>query len=196
MTTTGAVVAMTDERRPPVNEVLAARRDLSQFVLSEARRTATELGFGWRSALHAPACFSELQAEFRACHASGLPLRVLRGFSETTVFDQPATNWAMRFVHDTRHVWLGADFSTESELAAASCHLARAKAEGLVPGSLPYALLMADTVGQTLYVVRTGRFVMHQLAFALDCLSDDFDSAITREVERSSSEAAIQRTGA
>lgn len=176
---------MTDNSRPAASGVWAAQLDLSQFVLSEAQRTADELGFGWRPAARAPASLSELQAEFKACLATGLPLRVLRGFSETTVFGRPATNWAMRFVHDTRHVWLGADFSTESELEVASCHLARAKAEGLAPGTLPYGLLLADTVGQTLYVGRTGRFVVHQLTFALDCLVYDFDSAVTREMERS-----------
>lgn len=182
------VTGMTDNGRPSANELMAARLELSRFVVSEAHRTAAELGFGWRPAARAPACLSELQTEFRACHASGLPLRVLRGFSDTTVFDQPTSNWAMRFVHDTRHVWLGADFSTESELAVASCHLSRAKAEGLAPGSLPYALLFADTVGQTLYAARTGRFVVHQLAFALDCVCHDFDSAVSREVVRSRTE--------
>jgi hypothetical protein len=87
----------------------------------------------------------------------------------------------MRFWHDTRHVWLGADFSTEAELEVASCHLARAKSEGLAVGSLEYSLLFADTVCQTLYVERTHRFVIHQREFALDCLTVGLDEAIARE---------------
>lgn len=165
-------------------ELAEARLALSCFVRQEARRTAGELGFGWRPAERAPSDLEDLTREFRSCQASGLPLRVLRGFSDGTVFDSPATNWAMRFVHDTRHVWLGADFSTEAELLVASCHLARARDEGLPVGSLPYVLLMADTVGQTLYVARTGRFVVHQLDFALDCVRFDFDTAVRREAER------------
>jgi len=166
------------------NELAVGRRVLSGFVRSEARNAADELGFGWRPAARAPADLEELRTEFRACHASGLPLRVLRGFSDKTVFDSPATNWAMRYVHDTRHVWLSADFTTEAELMVASCQLARAKAEGLTPGSLAYALLLADTVGQTLYVARTGRFVVFQLDFAVDCVRHDFDEAMGREINR------------
>ena len=176
-------------KRPPAPiadaELMSARLALSRFVQREADRTAGELGFGWRPAERAPADLEELTAEFRACQASGLPLRVLRGFSENTIFDGEATNWAMRYLHDTRHVWLGADFSTEAELLVASCHLARARDAGLPVASLPYALLLADTVGQTLYVARTGRFVAHQLAFAVDCVRLEFDAAVRREVERS-----------
>jgi hypothetical protein len=170
---------------PTATELQAARVELSLFVRQEARRAAQELGFGWRPAPRAPSDLEELQSEFRSCHITGLPLRVLRGFSENTIFDSPATNWAMRFVHDTRHVWLGANFSTEDELAVASCHLARAKAEGLYPGSLAYALLMADTTGQTLYVARVHRFVVHQLNFALDCVRYDLDTAFMHEINRS-----------
>ena len=170
---------------PAASELLAARLELSLFVRLEARRASQELGFSWRPATKAPSGLEELQTEFRACHHSGLPLRVLRDFSDETVFDSPSTNWAMRFWHDTRHVWLGADFSTEAELAVASCHLARAKTEGLGPGSLPYALLLADSVGQTLYIARAHRFVVHQLAFALDCVRYDLDTAFEREINRS-----------
>ncbi len=162
-------------------ELWTARLHLSKFIRSEARHTASELGFGWRPTPTAPSDLDALRAEFQACHASGLSLRVLRDFSDVTIYDRPATNWAFRYVHDTRHVWLSADFSTEAELAVASCHLARAKAEGLGPGSLEYALLLADTVGQTLYTARTHRFVVNQLQFALDCIRFDFDTALERE---------------
>lgn len=162
-------------------ELWTARLCLSKFVRSEARRTATELGFGWHPASIAPNNLDSLRAEFQECHVSGLPLRVLRDFSDVTIYDHQATNWAFRYMHDTRHVWLSADFSTEAELAVASCHLARAKAEGLSPGSLEYELLLADTVGQTLYMARTHRFVINQLQFALDCVRFDFDTALERE---------------
>ncbi len=176
---------MTDQfDRPSPVEIHNAVAQLSEFVRNEARTTATELGFGWRPASRGPADLPELQAEFRSCHSSGLPLRVLRGFSEATVFDRPPTNHAMRFINGTRHVWLSADFTTEAELEVASCHLARAKSEGLSPGSLEFALLQADTVGQTLYIARTKQFVVNQLAFALDCIRFDFDTAVEREVNR------------
>ncbi len=173
---------LTDKNRP---ELHMARLKLSAFVCGEAKRTANELGFGWRAAEITPSGLGGLRAEFRACHKIGLPFRVLGAFSQDTVFDGPSTNWAMRFWHDTRHVWLGADFSIEDEMEVASCHLARARAEGLGPDSLEYGLFFADTVGQTLYIERAHRFVTHQLDFALDCVQLGIDEAITREHGRS-----------
>lgn len=166
-------------------EIDLARLNLSAFVRGEAKRTADELGFGWRPAEITPSGLNGLRAELRACHKIGLPFRVLDDFSDDTVFDNRRTNWAMRFWHDTRHVWVSADFSVEDELEVASCHLARARDEGIGPGTLEYALLLADTVGQTLYADRTHRFVTYQLAFALDCLDLGIDEAIARECGRS-----------
>lgn len=177
---------MTDVRNgaPTREELQVARLQLSRFVRAEAGATAGELGFAWRSSDVAPVGLASLRAEFKACHASGLSFRVLRK-SENTVYDCPSTHHAMRFVHATRHVWLSADHSAEAELEVASCHLARAKAEGLESGSLAYALLMADTVGVTLYLARAERFVTNRLAFAIDCVRFDFDTAVRRELDRS-----------
>ena len=108
---------------------------------------------------------------------------MLEQHSEDVIFTSPSVNWAMRFWHDTRHVWLSSDLTTEGELAVAACHLARARSEGLRRGSLEYGL-QADTVGQTLFVARTHRFVVHQLQFAIDCARLSFDQAIEREVLR------------
>ena len=170
--------------QPTEAQLRMARLRLSVFVRSEALATADELGFGWRASTVTPSGLEGLTEELRSCHVSGLPFRVLRDFSADTIFNSASTNHAMRFWHDTRHVWIGADFSTEAELEVASCHLARARAEGFGPGSLEYALLLADTVGQTLYVARTKRFVVRQRQFAIDCVRFDFDRAIEREVVR------------
>src|SRR5579863_3825284 len=140
-------------------EVFHARRTLSRFVRYQSRLTASELGFGWHATADAPKTLTALRHEFHECHKSHRPMRVLKHFSESTIFDRPSTNWAMRFWHDTRHVWLGADFTTGSELQVAACHLAVAEHAGHGPGSLVYNLLYADTVGQTLYVAHTKRFV-------------------------------------
>lgn len=169
---------------PDPDELACARRMLSAFVRRQAELAAAELGFSWEPTSHAPSGLTELQAEFHTCHKTGQPLRVLKDFSDKTVFDCPATNWAMRYWHDTRHVWLGADFSTEAELSVASCHLAAAKQAGFGPGSLAYALLLADTVGQTLFVAHTRRFVVHQLEYALECVIWGIGGAIGMEVER------------
>jgi hypothetical protein len=166
-------------------ELKVARSRLSLFVQNEALATAQELGFGWRPAEITPHGLEGLTQEFRTCRVSGLAFRVLADFSDGTIFNSASNNHAMRFWHDTRHVWIGADFSTEAEMAVASCHLARATAEGFGPGSLEYALLHADTLGQTLYVARSHRFVTHQLQFALDCVRLSLDQAIEREMLRS-----------
>jgi hypothetical protein len=166
-------------------ELRLARSRLSLFVQSEATATANELGFGWRAAPIAPSGLDGLTEEFRSCYRSGLPFRVLQDFSEDTIFNSASTDWAMRFWHDSRHVWLGADFSTEGELQVASCHLARARAQGFGRGSLEYALLLADTVGQTLYLARTKSFVVQQRPFAIDCVCFDFDTAVEKEIQRS-----------
>jgi hypothetical protein len=173
---------------PTPNELRSARARLSLFVQGEATTTAEELGFGWRPAQITPQGLDGLTEEFRSCHVTGLPFRVLRDYSDDTIFVSAAVNHAMRYWHDTRHLWLGADFSTEAELAVASCHLARAKAVGFGPGSLEYALLQADTVGQTLFVAKTNRFVYHQLSFALDCVRLSLDQAIERELLRNTIE--------
>ncbi|MGH8995302.1 MAG: hypothetical protein ACRDYB_04615 [Acidimicrobiales bacterium] len=175
-----------EKRSEPITpgELKLARSRLSFFVQREALTTARELGFGWRPSSVTPHGLEGLTEELRSCHVSGLPFRVLKDHSDDVVFTSPSGNWAMRYWHDTRHVWLGADFTTESELAVASCHLARARSVGLHHGSLAYALLQADTVGQTLFVARTHSFVVHQLQFAIDCARLSFDEAIEREVLR------------
>jgi hypothetical protein len=159
-----------------------ARRTLSRFIRYQARLTAFELGVGWHATADAPKTLTELRDEFHECRKTHRPMRVLNHFSDSTIFDCPSTNWAMRFWHDTRHVWLGADFTTESELSVAACHLAVAKHAGHGPGSLVYDLLYADTAGQTLYVAKTRRFVDHQLDFALDVVNFGLSVAIQREV--------------
>lgn len=173
---------MSRQPPPTPDELSEARAQLSCFVQAQATVTAQELGFGWRPAHVTPHGLDGLVEEFRSCHVSGLPFRVLKDHSEDTIFTSPSVNWAMRFWHDTRHVWLRANFSTAAELAVASCHLARAKAEGLGPGTLAYGLLTADTVGQTLFVARTHRFVAHQRDFAIDFVRLGLDGAIEREV--------------
>lgn len=165
--------------------MMSARINLSQFVLTEARRTANELGFGWRAAVLAPTGLDEATEELRACHVIGSSFRVYAGASDDTIYDCPETNYAYRFWHDTRHVWLGADFSADAELAVASCHLAQAKTEGFGLGTIEYQLLYADTVGQTLFMAQCHRFVENQRQFALDVVDLGMDAAITGELLRS-----------
>jgi hypothetical protein len=102
---TEEIMSKTEQQHPA--ELRMARLRLSVFVRHEASATAEELGFGWRATSLTPHGLDGLTAELRSCHATGLPFRVLKEFSDDTIFTSASTNWAMRFWHDTRHVCLG-----------------------------------------------------------------------------------------
>jgi hypothetical protein len=162
-------------------EISLARINLSSFIEKLAAETAEELGVGWRASPCAPSSLAELTAEFRSCQFSGLPVRISSLYCDSTIYVSPATNQAFRFVHDSRHVFLQAGFETEPELLVASCHLARLKRAGFGPDSIEFRLLYADTVGQTLFLAETGRFVADQQRFALRCLNLPLAAAIAAE---------------
>ncbi|MDA8357188.1 MAG: hypothetical protein M0Z95_13060 [Actinomycetota bacterium] len=162
-------------------EIEQARGNLSRWVVELAQETAEELGVRWRGARIAPQTLDGVVAEFRAAMLTDLPVRVSNRFCEQTIYLSPADNVAFRFVHDSRHYFLRAGFETEPELLVASCHLARLRRAGYPPGSIEHRLLEADTIGQALFVARTGRFVSNQLRFALRCLSRSIDKAIAEE---------------
>ena len=163
-------------------EVEQGRANLSIWIRGLAKETAAELGVRWRGARIAPQTLEAVIAEFRAATLAGLPVRVSNRFCEQTIYLEPDDNVAFRFVHDSRHYFLRAGFETEPELLVASCHLARLRWAGYPPGSIEYRLLEADTIGQALFVARTGHFVSNQRRFALRCLTTTFDEAITDEV--------------
>jgi len=159
-----------------------AQANLSIWIRDLAEETTAELGVRWRGARIAPQTLEAVVEEFRAAMLTGLPVRVSSRFCEQTIYQEPDDNVAFRFVHDSRHYFLRAGFETEPELLVASCHLARLRRAGYPPGSIEYRLLEADTVGQAVFVARTGRFVSNQRRFALHCLTSTFDEAITDEV--------------
>ena len=162
-------------------EIEQARGNLSRWVAELAHETADELGVRWRGARIAPQTLDGVVAEFRAAMLTDLPVRVSDRFCEETIYLSPADNVAFRFVHDSRHYFLRAGFETEPELLVASCHLARLRRAGYPSDSIEHRLLEADTIGQALFVARTGRFVSNQLRFGLRCLSRSLDEAIAEE---------------
>lgn len=170
---------------PKVGE---ACQNLGDWVTSVAEETSAEYGFRWRPSVMAPANLGDLRREVRACQISGLPLRVSSQHSDRTIYQTPLINMAFRFVHDTRHVHLDAEFDTDGELLVASCHLARLKHDGFDNGTIESRLMLADTVGQTVFAARTGGFPVDQRRFVLRCLTTDLNSAIDDEI-------VIQRFG-
>lgn len=163
-------------------EIEQARANLSIWIRDLAQETAEELGVRWRGARIAPQTLEAVVAEFRAATLTWLPVRVSNRFCEQTIYLEPDDNVAFRFVHDSRHYFLRAGFETEPELLVASYHLARLRRAGYPAVSIEYRLLEADTIGQALFVARTGRFVCNQRRFALRCLTSSFEEAINDEV--------------
>ncbi len=162
-------------------EIEQARGNLSRWILELAHETADELGVRWRGARIAPQTLDEVVDEFRAAMLTGLPVRVFNRFCDQTIYLSPTDNMAFRFVHDSRHYFLRAGFETEPELLVASCHLARLQRAGYPTRSIEHRLLEADTIGQALFVARTGHFVGNQLRFGLRCLNSSIDEAIAVE---------------
>ena len=162
--------------------VRLARQNLGEWALARAQEIQAEFGFGFRPAAIAPTSLDDLRTEFRACQISGLPLRVSDRFCEQTIYPTPHHNVAFRFFHDSRHVFLDAQFTTEDELLVASCHLARLTHDGFGNGTVEYRLLFADTVGQTRFVAEANEFVIDQKRFALRCLTTDLSTAISDEL--------------
>lgn len=162
-------------------EIQLARINLTEWINDLADETATELGVTWRGSSSAPSTLGEVVEEFRAGMLTGLPVRISNRFCENTIYVKPRDNVAFRFVHDSRHYFLRAGFETEPELLVASCHLARLQRAGFGQESIEYRLLFADTVGQTLFLAETGRFVVDQLRFALRCLTSPLQEAIAAE---------------
>lgn len=172
---------MSTDRSAPAAEIRLARLNLTKWIRSLATETASELGVTWRGSPCSPLSLRGIVDEFRAAIVTGLPVRVSDRYCERTIYVRPEDNIAFRFVHDSRHFFLGAGFTTEAELLVASCHLARLQADGFGPDSIEHRLLYADTVGQTLFLAETGSFVSNQVRFALRCLEGSVQQAIAAE---------------
>lgn len=162
-------------------EIHLARINLTRWINDLADETATELGVTWRGSPTAPSTLCEVVEEFRAGMLTGRPVRISNRYCQHSVYVHPRDNVAFRFVHDSRHYFLRAEFETEPELLVASCHLARLQRAGYPPDSIEHRLLYADTVGQALFLAETGQFVDDQMRFALRCLTDSLPAAIAAE---------------
>ena len=171
-------------------EIQLARINLTKWINDLAEETADELGVTWRGSPCAPSSLAEVVEEFRAGMLTGLPVRISNRFSDNTIYVGPEDNGAFRFVHDSRHYFLRAGFEPESELLVASCHLARLQRAGYSPDSIEYRLLYADTVGQVLFLAETGQFVDNQLRYALRCLTNVLQDAISAEAGMQTREAS------
>jgi len=110
-----------------------------------------------------------------------MPFRVSSANCSSTIYPDVDTNYAFRFVHDSRHVWLDADFSLAGEMVVAERMLTRLSHSGCFSDSLAYRLLEAETLGQALFANVYGRFPTDQMRFAQYCAEVGVDEGIELE---------------
>jgi hypothetical protein len=96
--------------------ISAARQNLSAFVREMAHKTAHEIGFGWDAVADAPSDYGSLREAFDISKASKEALPVSSLYCDNVIYDDDATNHAMRFWHDADHVKLGLNFGLVDEL--------------------------------------------------------------------------------
>lgn len=165
-------------------ELLQARIELTEFVTLMAHQTARRLGFGWEARPDAPNTWQGLKAAWKHSLATGEPLPVFDGGSDSVILTTPEANWAYRFWHDVTHLERGRNFTSPHELDMAVFHLFEAERHGLERGSLPWRLLHADAVGNVLHWAVMKDFVLHQYSFILNYLQFGVEDALLAEMAR------------
>lgn len=148
-------------------DMLTARLRLSQFIRDKVARMVESSGIPFVATPNAPSTYRELRAAYGKSRLLGVALPVSNEFSGLTIYDRPDTNWACRYWHDWTHCIFGADFSLGSEL-----HVGRVQSDEVSDhfgkGSLEHLLMLADTVGQSLYESAHGKFPDNQRQFCYD----------------------------
>lgn len=165
-------------------ELLQARIELTEFVHFMADQTVTRLGFGWVPRPDAANTWRDLKAAWQHSLATGDPLPVFDGGSDSVIFTSAEANWAYRFWHDVTHLERGRDFTSPHELDMAVFHLWEAERHGLERGSLPWRLLHADAVGQVLHWAVRREFLIDQRAFIVNYLQFGIEDAVLAEMAR------------
>jgi hypothetical protein len=160
-----------------------AVEQVQHLVRRRAGALRLSMGFDFRPSPNAPSTWDELQREYHACSCSRLPLRVSSEHNENTILGAEA-NLASRFWHDLTHLTLRQDFTRAGEIQVGQEQLLQAAAAGHPPGSLPWRLMFAETIGQTECCYRLGVFPADQIAFTHDYLDHGLPEAIRLEARR------------
>jgi hypothetical protein len=141
--------------------------------------TLAARGIRWAVSPTAPDTWARLRAE-----CSPLDVTVWDGASDSSVYPETRDNYAYRAIHDSIHLSIGADFSTDGEhraaLAQGDTLAAWLNAQGL-PAAVKarcMSLFWAESWGQVAHVVATGDFPADQDTFdfgfiRLGCLTLD-----------------------
>jgi hypothetical protein len=161
-----------------------ARAELSEFVILMAETTEKRLGFGWTATPDAPNSWKSLKIAWQQSLDTFEPLPIFDSASESVIFTSGEANIAYRFWHDVTHLERRRNFTNAHELDMAAFHLAEAEKHGLERGSLPWRLLHADAVGQTLHWAILHEFVADQRVFILNIIEFGMEAALLAEMAR------------
>lgn len=164
-----------------------ATKNLSAFVVDQAKKMAAKNGFGWVPRPDAPDTHPLLVRAHQVSRMTGQPLPVSSLFCDTVMFTHPSINHAFRYWHDSLHIDTGLTFMLPDELELSLHHLALSERGGLHKHSLEYALLRIDMVGQNYLLGVAKRFAIDQGQFVRDCLRYGIDEGVLREARRDAS---------
>ncbi|HEY6019363.1 MAG TPA: hypothetical protein VIY48_05490 [Candidatus Paceibacterota bacterium] len=132
---------------------------------------------GWRPTLHAPNTLAELK---ETVNDHGI-IPVSRDFSEHTIYDDPAGNWAFRAWHDATHLAIDGEFDRAGELAVfrEQCADMRDRWPAFIPWSEEHFAMMVniircEIVGQFDYNETYGDYPQYQRKFTTDYLMGEY----------------------
>jgi hypothetical protein len=171
--------------------LLVTRKNLERWVIEQARRAQAEHGFSYIASDHAPSTYPALLVAFQTSSETRERYPVSPTNCDNTIFTEPETNWAMRFVHDLEHAKLHLSFSTQDELVLGMHHLEDLRTAGYGPETPEHKLLHADTIGQARCVTLLGRFPYNQRQFDFDCVTRGVDAALELESVRACSPTRV-----
>lgn len=163
-----------------------ARVTISQFVVEQAEKTKSAVGFDYEIREAAPATFAALRTAYAHSERTGEPLPVSNEHSESVVYAKPEVNFAMRFWHDVSHVRRGLTFELVDELELALWHLGVLECEGFGSDTVVWQLLHTDLIGSVYVMALSRRFPLDQLRFAQGCVANGFDAGVAAELRRPS----------
>lgn len=142
-----------------------ARYNLTRFYTNKAEVLCKVLNIGFEDNTSASEDFTEVVKEWKRVTAQGGTIKVFSGASDLTIFTHKHGNYAFRFWHDYLHYLHNLDFSHHSEILVGYMHVQEVQKE-FGNDSLESKLIRADTIGQTDYNRKYGKFPDNQLEFA------------------------------
>lgn len=158
-----------------------AKHSLSKLVEELAKEKAHQVGFGWVGLLGAPSTYEDLVMAYEASKETGQPLPISNQYCDLIIYDQPTTNIAMRFWHDTAHVHNRLNFSVGDELELGLWHMNELIKRGIKKDSLVYRMLEVDILGQNYLQAVAKRFPKDQRQFVLNCLEMGLHEGVALE---------------